>query len=89
IKGTQVIKDNTLFANKWWAEKHHIPGVAGWVGEPWQNLGQCAAQETPWWQAYAEQEGFNDALRYIGTSLDALNQDAEQALADSQDARTP
>ncbi|HAT3716044.1 TPA: hypothetical protein I8583_004961 [Serratia marcescens] len=89
IKGTQVIKDNTLFANKWWAEKHHIPGVAGWVGEPWQNLGQCAAQETPWWQVYAEQKGFNDALRYIGTSLDALNQDAEQALADSQDARTP
>lgn len=25
IKGTQVIKDNTLFANKWWAENTISP----------------------------------------------------------------
>ncbi|MEE4407622.1 MULTISPECIES: M60 family metallopeptidase [unclassified Serratia (in: enterobacteria)] len=88
-KGTQVKKDNTLFASKWWAEKNHIPGAAGWVGEPWQNLGQCAEQARPWWEAYSEQEGFTDALRYIHTSLDELRKNPERAQADSQDARTP
>lgn len=88
-KGTQVKKDDTLYASQWWAEKHHIPGAAGWAGEPWKTLGQCAEQEQPWWEAYSDQEGFNDALKYINTSMEELKKDPQQALANSQDARMP
>ncbi|WP_225869859.1 lytic polysaccharide monooxygenase [Glaciimonas sp. PCH181] len=39
--GTTVQKDGHSYTTKWWAEQHHVPGTAGWAGEPWKDNGVC------------------------------------------------
>ena len=39
--GIEVQKNGRSYTSKWFAETHHVPGSAGWTGEPWKDNGAC------------------------------------------------
>ncbi|WP_161539849.1 lytic polysaccharide monooxygenase [Glaciimonas sp. PCH181] len=39
--GTEVQKNGRSYTSKWFVEPHHVPGSAGWTGDPWKDNGAC------------------------------------------------